>query len=44
MRQEREVTGLYLSGHPMNAYRRAAAAAGAGHIVHALRRRFLGRL
>ena len=33
MRQEREVTGLYLSGHPMNAYRRAAAAAGAVHIV-----------
>ena len=32
MRQEREVTGLYLSGHPMNAYRKAAAAAGAVHI------------
>ena len=29
MRQEREVTGLYLSGHPMNAYREAAKAAGA---------------
>ena len=29
MRQEREVTGLYLSGHPMNAYREAARAAGA---------------
>ena len=28
MRQEREVTGLYLSGHPMNAYRDAAKAAG----------------
>ena len=32
MRQEREVTGLYLSGHPMNAYREAARAAGAVHI------------
>ena len=29
MRQEREVAGLYLSGHPMNAYRAAARAAGA---------------
>ena len=29
MRQEREVTGMYLSGHPMNAYRAAAKAAGA---------------
>ncbi len=28
LRQEREVTGLYLSGHPMNAYRDAAKAAG----------------
>ena len=37
MRQEKEVTGLYLSGHPMNAYRDAARAAGAAHIaaVHA---------
>ena len=33
MRQEREVTGLYLSGHPMNAYREAAKAAGAVHIA-----------
>ena len=32
MRQEREVTGLYLSGHPMNAYREAAKSAGAVHI------------
>ena len=32
MRQEREVTGMYLSGHPMNAYREAAKAAGAVHI------------
>ena len=32
MRQEREVTGLYLSGHPMNAYREAAQRAGAVHI------------
>ncbi|MDE7242894.1 MAG: DNA polymerase III subunit alpha [Oscillospiraceae bacterium] len=32
MRQEREVTGLYLSGHPMNAYREAAVRAGAVHI------------
>ena len=32
MRQEREVTGLYLSGHPMNAYREAAKAAGAVRI------------
>lgn len=32
MRQEREVTGLYLSGHPMNAYRDAARKAGAVHI------------
>jgi len=29
LRQEREVTGMYLSGHPMNAYREAAKAAGA---------------
>ncbi len=29
LRQEREVTGMYLSGHPMNAYRAAAKAAGA---------------
>ncbi len=29
LRQEREVTGLYLSGHPMNAYRETAKAAGA---------------
>ncbi len=29
MRQEREVTGMYLSGHPMNVYREAAKAAGA---------------
>ena len=33
MRQEKEVTGLYLSGHPMNAYRDAARAAGAVHIA-----------
>ena len=33
MRQEREVTGLYLSGHPMNAYREAARRAGAVHIA-----------
>ena len=32
MRQEREVTGLYLSGHPMNAYRELARKAGAVHI------------
>ncbi len=32
MRQEREVTGLYLSGHPMNAYRDAAKRAGAAQI------------
>lgn len=32
MRQEREVTGMYLSGHPMNAYREAVKAAGAVHI------------
>ena len=32
MRQEREVTGMYLSGHPMNAYREAAKAAGAVRI------------
>ena len=32
LRQEREVTGLYLSGHPMNAYRDAAKAAGAVRI------------
>ncbi|MDE7262593.1 MAG: DNA polymerase III subunit alpha [Oscillospiraceae bacterium] len=32
LRQEREVTGMYLSGHPMNAYREAAKAAGAVHI------------
>ena len=37
MRQEREVTGMYLSGHPMNAYREAAKAAGAVRIgpIHA---------
>ena len=29
LRQEREVTGMYLSGHPMNAFREAAKAAGA---------------
>ncbi len=29
LRQEREVTGMYLSGHPMNAYREAMKAAGA---------------
>ena len=29
LRQEREITGMYLSGHPMNAYREAAKAAGA---------------
>ena len=33
MRQEREVTGLYLSGHPMNAYRDTARRAGAVHIA-----------
>jgi len=32
MRQEREVTGLYLSGHPMNAYRDTVKAVGAVHI------------
>ncbi|MCI8302543.1 MAG: DNA polymerase III subunit alpha [Oscillospiraceae bacterium] len=32
MRQEREITGLYLSGHPMDAYRPAAKAAGAAYI------------
>ena len=32
MRQEREVTGLYLSGHPMNAFRDSARKAGAVHI------------
>ena len=32
MRQEREVAGLYLSGHPMNAYRDAAKKAGAVYI------------
>ena len=32
MRQEREVTGLYLSGHPMNAYRASAKAKGAVYI------------
>ena len=32
LRQEQEVTGLYLSGHPMNAYRDAAKAAGAVRI------------
>ncbi|MDE7218593.1 MAG: DNA polymerase III subunit alpha [Oscillospiraceae bacterium] len=32
MRQEREVTGMYISGHPMNAYREAAKAAGAVRI------------
>lgn len=32
MRQEREVTGMYLSGHPMIAFREAAKAAGAVHI------------
>jgi len=32
MRQEREVTGLYLSGHPMNAYRDLVKKAGAVHI------------
>ena len=32
MRQEREVTGLYLSGHPMNAYRDEAKRAGAAQI------------
>ena len=32
MRQEREVTGMYLSGHPMNAFRDAVRKAGAVHI------------
>jgi DNA polymerase-3 subunit alpha len=32
MRMEHEVTGLYLSGHPMDEYRRAAATAGASGI------------
>ncbi len=32
MRQEREVTGLYLSGHPMNAFRNMVRKAGAAHI------------
>ena len=32
MRQEREVTGLYLSGHPMDAYRATAKARGAVYI------------
>ena len=32
MRMEREVTGLYLSGHPMDEYRGAAAKAGASGI------------
>ena len=31
-RSERDITGLYLSGHPMNAYREAARNAGAVHI------------
>ncbi len=29
LRQEKEITGMYLSGHPMNAYREAAKASGA---------------
>ena len=33
MRQEKEVTGLYLSGHPMAAYRDVARRAGAVHIA-----------
>ena len=33
MRQEKEVTGLYLSGHPMAAYRDIARGAGAVHIA-----------
>jgi DNA polymerase-3 subunit alpha len=33
MRQEREVTGLYLSGHPMNAFRDAVRRAGAVKIA-----------
>ena len=32
MRMEREVTGLYLSGHPMDEYRGAAAKAGASSV------------
>lgn len=32
MRMEHEVTGLYLTGHPMDEYRRAAVAAGAAGI------------
>ena len=32
MRQEREVTGLYLSGHPIHAFRDTARKAGAVHI------------
>ena len=32
MRQEREVTGMYLSGHPMDAYRTEAKARGAVYI------------
>ncbi len=37
MRQEREITGLYLSGHPMHAYRETARRAGAVGIasIHA---------
>ncbi len=33
MRMEKETTGLYLSGHPMDAYRDAARAAGAASIA-----------
>ena len=33
MRQEKEVTGLYLSGHPMAGYRDVARRAGAVHIA-----------
>ncbi len=32
LRQEREVTGMYLSGHPMNAYRETVRSAGAVRI------------
>ncbi len=36
MRQEKETTGLYLSGHPMDAYREAARRAGAVPIASVL--------
>ena len=43
MTMEKEVTGLYLTGHPMDAYREAARRRGGDHRLHSERLRPGGR-